>query len=58
MRFLAAHHRGDTEARTALSKARQLYGALDWGAIASVVPDAMDRIEELNGILDGDQAAD
>ena len=48
---IAAHYRGDPAARSALHKARQLYAALDYGAIASVVPDAVDRVEELNDML-------
>lgn len=44
--------RGEETARATLGKARQLYGALDYGAVASVIPEAVDRIEELNQLLD------
>lgn len=50
---LAQRYRADPTARQTLAKARQLYGALDYGVVASVIPDATDRIEELNGLLNG-----
>ena len=41
------------KAEQALVKARLLYGVLDYGVVASVVPEASNRTQEIDGILRG-----
>ena len=49
---LAAQQSGNIEeARVHFAKARALFGALDHGALVSTVPEAADRAEELDRLL-------
>lgn len=51
---LAARDQGDlAKAENALVKARLLYGVLDYGVVASVVPEAANRTQEIDEILRG-----